>query len=1426
MRRHALRWRVLAGAVVSSVLMTLSGFAGLSGQATAAGPNLAAGKPTAVSSTNGSYVSANLDDSNQATYWESTNNVFPQWAQVDLGSTQSINQVVLKLPTGWGARTETLSLQGSTDNSTFATIVSSANYTFDPATSNVVTINFTAMNTRYVRVNITANTGWPAGQLSELEVYGNTTSTGNLAQGKATAEGGHTQTYASGNAVDGNQSTYWEGPANNWPANWLQVDLGAATAGLNKVVVELPVANWGARTQTFAITGSTDGTSFSTVVPSATYSFDPASNNTVTINFNATTQRYLRLTFTANSGATGGQVSEFQVYGSGSGDSQPPTAPSNLTGSTSGTTVTLNWTASTDNVGVTGYDIYANGSLLTSVGNVTTYQATGVATSATVAYTVKAHDAAGNQSPASNTWTHQGQGDTTPPSTPTNLSGSTSGTTVNLTWTASTDNVGVTGYDLYVNGTFSKTVTGTSTTDTEPTTATVAYYVKARDAAGNVSSASNTYTRTGQSGTCTTPTDQAHAKPTTSSSDTYTFVAANATDGDVTTYWEGAVPSWLDVNMGANVNASSVVVKLNPDPAWGTRTQTFSVTGRDQASSTYTTIVPSSTYTFTQGTNVVTIPVSATFAEIRLNFTANSGAPGGQVAELNVNGCPAPNPDLTVSNVTHSPASPVETDAVTLGATVTNAGNAASAATTVNFYLGTTKVGSANVGALAAGASTTVSANVGAQSAGTYTPTAKVDESNAVIESNEANNSASGSALTVSPIQSADLIASTSWSPGNPSGGNTVTFTTVVKNQGNQPSSSSAHNVTVTITDSNGTTVKTLTGSASGVIAAGASVSVNDGTWTAVDGKYTVTTTVSADSAEASVKQGNNTSTAPFFVGRGANVPYDTYEAEAGTLSSGATVVGPNRTIGDPAGEASGRQAVVLSASGQSVSWTTRAATNTIDVRFSIPDGTTSSLGVFNGSTQVGTVALTSAYAWLYGNETSPQNSGSGPRHIYDEANTVLSTTVPAGSTLSVRNTGGGTIDVDFIQLELATPKANPDPTHLLAVSGFDQNAIQTAISTASQSSTYTGIYLPAGTYTVSSKFQISQKPLEIAGAGMWYTRIEPPAGQTNTDIGFNPSGAAATGSSFRDFAVFDNYNIRADGSGQVFPLTNVSNITIDSVWVAHSVVMVWGQNVDNSTFTNNRIDDTFADGITLANDSSGNTESNNVAHATGDDSFALFNAQDVHAGTVQNNTLENLTAILNWRASGFAVYGGANNTYTNLYAADQLVYPGVTVSSINFGISFVGFSGTTTLSNISIVRAGGHFYGQQVFPALWLFSGDGTFTGIRVSNVDIEDPTYDGIMFQTKYTSPSSPTNPIADTTLTNVTIDRANTPRADGSNVDATATFDLTGRVGNAVWCNPMPESGQGPAIGAVTFTGLVMTNDTNNVVNNCPNFTITQN
>ncbi|MDX6229955.1 MAG: hypothetical protein QOI76_3345 [Frankiales bacterium] len=1510
--------RLLAGGVVGAMLVALN--VPLT-TASAAGPNLALGKAAAASSVNASFVASNVNDGNQSSYWEGASS-FPGWVQVDLGSTQSVNSVTMQLPASWGTRTETLSLQGSTDGSTWATIVASATYTFTSGT-NSVPISFTSFNTRFVRVNITANSGWTAPQLSELQVYGPTSTSTNLAAGHATSEGGHTQTYVSGNAVDANQSTYWEGPANNWATNWLQVDLGSAVANLNSVVVKLPTA-WGARTQTFSVQASTDGTTFNTIVPSAAYSFAPSAN-TVTINFNSTTQRYIRLAFTANTGSTGGQVSELEVYAAG-GDTTAPSVPANLTGTTSGTTVTLTWGASTDNVGVTGYDIYGNGTLVTSVGNVTTAQVTGVPLNATVNYTVKAHDAAGNQSAASNTWTHVG--DTAAPTAPANLSGTTSGTTVTLTWTASTDNVGVTGYDLYVNGAFSKTVTGTSTTDTEASSASVNYWVKARDAAGNVSAASNTFTRgcvsgcsdttppsapsnltgstsgttvtlswgastdnvgvtaydvfsdaagttpigtvsgttttftvsnvattttvtytvkardaagnssvasngwthQGQTVGCTTPVDQAAGKTATSSSDTFSFVAANAIDGSLTTYWEGAVPSWLNVAMGANRNISSVVVKLNPDPAWGTRTQSFSIEGRDQAAgSSYTTVKASATYTFTSGSNVVTIPVTATAADMRLSFTANSGAPGGQVAELQLVGCPAPNPDLTITSVTSSPASPLENTPITLSATVKNQGTAPSGATDVNFYLGTTKVGTAAVGALTAGTSVTVSSNIGTQNAGTYSVSAKVDESNAVVEQDETNNTGTGGNITVAPIQSADLVPVTSWSPGNPSAGNTVTFTTIVKNQGNQPSSAGTHSVTVTIKDSTGATVKTLTGSNTSTIAAGSSVSVTMGTWVAVNGKYTVTSTVSADPAEDPSKTANNTATVSFFVGRGANMPYDFYEAEAGAVSGGAAVTAPNRTIGDISGEASGRQAVTLNQTGAQVSVTTRASTNTIDVRFSIPDGTNTTLAVFNGSTQVGTINLTSQYAWLYGDQTSPQNTpGAGPRHIYDEANARLNTTVPAGSTLTVRNTTGASIALDFIELEQAAAIANPDPTKYVVPVTLDQNGIQAAISAASQDATKVGVYLPEGDYTVSSKFQVSQKALDIVGAGPWFTRLLAPSGQTNTDIGFAPSGAAATGSKFRNFALFGNYNIRADGAGQPFGLTSVSNITLDNLWVTHTVVMVWGQNVDNSTFTNNRINDTFADGITMANDSQGNLVSNNAAHATGDDSFALFNAQDVHAGINQNNTYQNLTAILTWRAAGIAVYGGASNTFKNIYVADQLTYPGVTISSINFGISFIGFSGTTTFDSITVNRSGGHFWGnEQIFPAFWLYSGDGAFTGIRVSNVDIDDPTYNGIGFQEKYTSGPTPTNPIQDTTLTNVTVTRANTPRADKSNVDATASsYNLSGRDGGAIWCNAMPEPGQGPATGAVTFTNLVMANNSFDIINTCPNFTITRN
>jgi hypothetical protein len=135
--------------------------------------NLAQGRVVQASSFTQNLQPANAVDHDANTYWESANNAFPQSFTVDLGSSVHIGRIVLRLPpsAAWGARTQTLAVSASTDGSAFSTIVGSAGYRFDPSTGNTVTISFAGTSRRYVRLAFTANTGWPAGQLSELEVY-------------------------------------------------------------------------------------------------------------------------------------------------------------------------------------------------------------------------------------------------------------------------------------------------------------------------------------------------------------------------------------------------------------------------------------------------------------------------------------------------------------------------------------------------------------------------------------------------------------------------------------------------------------------------------------------------------------------------------------------------------------------------------------------------------------------------------------------------------------------------------------------------------------------------------------------------------------------------------------------------------------------------------------------------------------------------------------------------------------------------------------------------------------------------------------------------------------------------------------------------------------------------------------------------------
>ncbi|MFG1608227.1 discoidin domain-containing protein [Actinoplanes sp. NPDC049265] len=133
--------------------------------------DLARGRPTSASGHTQAYVPANAVDGDGASYWESTNNAFPQWIQVDLGAARTVARVVLKLPPAWGARIQTLAVAGSTDGTSFATLAGSAPRTFDPSSANTVAITCPPSSARHIRVTVTANTGWPAAQLSALEVH-------------------------------------------------------------------------------------------------------------------------------------------------------------------------------------------------------------------------------------------------------------------------------------------------------------------------------------------------------------------------------------------------------------------------------------------------------------------------------------------------------------------------------------------------------------------------------------------------------------------------------------------------------------------------------------------------------------------------------------------------------------------------------------------------------------------------------------------------------------------------------------------------------------------------------------------------------------------------------------------------------------------------------------------------------------------------------------------------------------------------------------------------------------------------------------------------------------------------------------------------------------------------------------------------------
>ncbi|MGC7095005.1 CARDB domain-containing protein [Amycolatopsis lurida] len=898
-------------------------------------------------------------------------------------------------------------------------------------------------------------------------------------------------------------------------------------------------------------------------------------------------------------------------------------------------------------------------------------------------------------------------------------------------------------------------------------------------------------------------TDLAAGKPVEASSSVFSFVGPNATDGNIGSYWESAgFPATLTTKLGADADLSSVVVKLNPDPIWGPRTQSIEVLGRGQAGTGFTTLRPRADYQFSphSGQNSVTIPVTGRVADLRLAFHGNTGAPGGQIGELEVFGTPAPNPDLVVSALTWSPASPSESDAVTLSATVRNAGSAPAGATTVNFSLGGAVAGSAAVGALAPGASAVVTLDAGKRPMGSYPAAAVADPANTVAEQNDGNNSfTAASPLVVTQAPGPDLeVLGITANPSNPAEGTPVRFTAAVRNRGTTAIDAG----TVTRVSVGGTTLDTTTPQ----IPAGATVNVTtSGSWTATGGGATVTATADATGLVTETNEGNNSFGQTIVVGRGAAVPYVEYEAEAGTYQGTLLEADPLRTFGHTnfATESSGRKSVRLDSQGQFVEFTSVSSTNSIVVRNSIPDalgggGIDATISLYADGRFVQKLNLSSKHSWLYGNTDGPEALTNTPqadaRRLFDEANALLPSTYPAGTKFRLQRDSGDTAAfyiIDLIDLEQVAPPSSK-PAECTSITEYgampgdgndDTAAIQAAV-TADQNGAIGCVWIPAGQWRQEKKIltddpldrgqynQVGISNVKIRGAGMWhsqlYTLTEPhkAVGSINHphegNFGFDIDG----NTQISDIAIFGSGRIRGgpDGAEGGVGLNGRfgQGTRITNVWIEHANVGVWvGRDYDNIPelwgpadgleFSGMRIRDTYADGINFTNGTRNSRVFNSSFRTTGDDALAVWANKYVKnqsTDIAHDNHFVNNTIQLPWRANGIAIYGGYGNKAENNVIHDTANYPGIMLATDHDPLPF---SGQTVLANNALYRCGGAFWGEaQKFGAITLFAQGPDIPGVFIRDTEVHDSTYDGIQFK-------AGGGTVPDARITNVRIDRS---------------------------------------------------------------------
>lgn len=451
----------------------------------------------------------------------------------------------------------------------------------------------------------------------------------------------------------------------------------------------------------------------------------------------------------------------------------------------------------------------------------------------------------------------------------------------------------------------------------------------------------------------------------------------------------------------------------------------------------------------------------------------------------------------------------------------------------------------------------------------------------------------------------------------------------------------------------------------------------------------------------------------------GASLPFTSVEAESAT-TTGAKI-GPDYTQGTLASEASGRQAVRLSA-GQRVEFTVPRAANAVNVAYSVPDGQSGTLDVYvNGTRLAKTLAVTSKYSYV----DTGWIPGAKTHHFYDNARLVLGQNVQPGDKVAFQATNTQ-VTVDVADFEQAAPPATQPAGSVSVTSkgadpggqGDSTQAFREAIAAAQGGV----VWIPPGEYRLTSSLSGVQN-VTLQGAGHWHSVV-----RTSRFIDQSSSSGNVH---IKDFAVIGEVTERVDSNPDNFVNGSLGpGSSVSGMWLQHLKVGLWlmGNN-DNLVVENNRFLDMTADGLNLNGNARGVKVRGNFLRNQGDDALAMWSLYAPNQGSsFENNTITQPNL-----ANGIAIYGGTDITVKdNLVSDTNALGSGIAISNQKFLDPFHPLAGTITVDGNTLVRTGAmNPNWNHPMGALRVDSYDSAIeANVRITNTTITDSPYSAFEF------------------------------------------------------------------------------------------------